>query len=233
MKIVVFVFFFFFGLPVFSQSIILLEICNKINNPDERLLCFKEVYGSSGRLVNSDNEKKSALNSFKKDFSELEQVTKIGVSYSVYLDVVTKLAMRLGSVKLELGDEDSGKIKYLEDAILAYKDAEILWRAKIHETKNGGIFVGDILNPEVTGLMGIVKKYNIRVESKLLNSHIQFDEAILKIFQYAEEKAKIAFAQGVESIGDSESKKPSRRNTNTGERCGSKYNLDYDPAVCE
>ncbi|MFC4473071.1 hypothetical protein [Comamonas denitrificans] len=227
----------FLSFSVASQSNILLEACNKIDNQDNRLACFKEAYQASAQKTTAIDGKKIAIDSIKKEFAELQQIIKTGVSYNAYLEAIIKPAMKLGSLKLEVNGDMPYMIRSLEEAIVAYNDAGTVWHASIHDSIDGGILVGKILNPEQSGLMGIVKKYNLRLDSKLLNTHLPPNEAILKIFEYAEGKTRDAFAEIVPSKNNT---KEEKIDTNSvmkinpaSEKCKSIYNIDYDPLVCE
>lgn len=237
MKKYIFIVLIFLSLSATSQSNILLEACNKINNQDNRLACFKEVYQTSEQKTTAIDRQQIAIDSMKKEFAELQQIIKTGISYNAYSEAITKPAMKLGSLKLETNGEMPYMIKSLEDAIVAYNDAGTVWRASIHDSMDGGIFTGKILNPEQSGLMRIVNKYNLRLESKLLNTHLPPNEAILKIFKYAEDKTRDAFTE-ISPLKKNTTE--DKINTNvfreiipTNEKCKNKYNIDYDPLVCE
>lgn len=237
MKKYIFIALIFLSLSATSQSNILLEACNKIDNQDNRLDCFKEVYKSSEQKTTAIDRQQIAIDSMKKEFAELQQIIKTGISYNAYLEAITKPAMKLGSLKLEIGGEMPYMTKSLEDAIVAYNDAAAVWRASIYDSMDGGIFTGKILNPEQSGLIEIVNKYNLRLESKLLNTHLPPNEAILKIFKYAEDKTRDAFT---EIAPPQKNTTENKIDTNhfleiipTIEKCKNKYNVDYDPRVCE
>ncbi len=236
MKKYIFIALIFLSLPVISQSNILLEACNKIDNQDNRLACFKEIHQTSEQKTPFISKQQIAIDSMKKEFAELQQIIKTGISYNVYSEAITKPAMKLGSLKLETNGEMPYMIKSLEDAIVAYNDAGAVWRASIHDSIDGGIFTGKILNPERSGLMRIVNKYNLRLESKLLNPHLPPNEAILNIFKYAEDKTKDAFAEVSRSKKNTTEDKIDanifREIIPINEKCKNKYNIDYDPLVC-
>lgn len=64
-----------------------------------------------------------------------------------------------------------------------------IWHASIYNSSDGG-FLGRVLNPNYTGLQGLVRKYNLPTRTFLLSEHLPVDSALPIIWKYAEESAK-------------------------------------------
>lgn len=220
-----------------SQSDILLEACNKIDNQGDRLACFKEIYAASVKTKEATDKQEIAIDSIKREFAELQQVIRTGISYKTYSEVIVRPAMKLGALKRELNGEMPYMINSLEEAVVAYNDAKTVWHASIYDSMDGGIFAGKILNPERSGLLEIVSKYNLPVESRLLNAHLPAMTAVLKIFDYAENKTKDAFAIAALPVEDVSANKvnidPFRSIGPIDDKCKDKFSVLYDPLVCK
>ena len=241
MKKYAFILLLLLSFSAFSQSSILLEACNKIEIQSDRLSCFKEIYKATAHAPDLPDKQQLAIDSVKKEFAELQQIIKTGISYKAYSDLMVKPAMKLGSLKVELNGGMPYMIRSLEEAVIAYNDAKTVWHASIYDSMDGGIFVGKILNPERSGLIEIVKKYNLPLESKLLQPHLPATTAIMKIFDYAEGKTKDAFAVEAVAIDAKKSEDllnkkdyfdPFRKIDPLGEKCRDKFDVFYDPVAC-
>lgn len=176
-----------------SQSSILMEACNRIENKNDRLACFKEIYTQPTQTNAVIDKQQAAIDSIKMEFAELQQVIKTGISYNAYSAAIIKPAMKLGALKLELNNTMPHMVYSLEEAVVAYNDAGTVWRASIYDSQDGGIFVGKVLDPRSSGLLEIVRKYDLKLETKLLTNHLPATAAILKIFDYAEKRTTDAF----------------------------------------
>ncbi|WP_404302901.1 hypothetical protein [Alicycliphilus denitrificans] len=220
-----------------SQSNILLEACNKIENQSDRLACFKEIYTTTTKTITATDKQEIAINSIKREFAELQQIIRTGISYNTYSEAIIKPAMKLGALKLELNGEMPYMVNSLEDAVIAYNDAKTVWHASIYDSMDGGIFAGKILNPERSGLLEIVKKYNLPLESKLLNPRLPAMAAVLKIFDYAENKTKDAFTTAASPMEHTSNNKvnidPFRPISPVNDKCKDKFSILYDPLVCK
>lgn len=181
----------------FSQSKIILEACNKIENSKIRLDCFNEAIKikSEPQLSNQIDQEKIAIDKTQKAFFMLQEVIKRGTSLNNYNILIIDIAKEVGSLKLTLKGEMPYMIGILDDAIIAYNDAAILWHTSIYESQDGGILVGKILNPDRTGLSKMVVKYKLPTETKLFNKHIPFEIAIQKIWDHAENLTREAFKE--------------------------------------
>lgn len=223
--------------PTLSQSNILLEACNKIENPNDRLACFREIHTPPTQTITTTDRQQIAIEVIKTEFAELQQIIRTGISYNTYSDSIIKPAKKLGALKLELNGTMPYMINSLEEAIVAYNDAKTVWHASIYDSMDGGILAGKILNPERAGLLGIVKKYNIPLETKLLTPHLPATAAILNIFDYAENKTKDAFATTTSPEKNIPLNEiiptPFRPMPPVNDKCKDKYSLLYDPLICK
>ena len=223
----------------FSQPQIILEACNKIENPSDRLTCFNEVIKIKSALpiTSKIDSEQIAIDRTKKTFIAFQEVIKNGVSLNNYKSLIEEPIKEVGLLKLELRGEMPHMIGTLDEVIRAYKDAEILWHASIYESQDGGIFVGKILNPETTGLSRIVEKYNLPTEKKLLNRHLSFEIAIQKIWNHAEHLTRKAFFDQNSSTtnsdeGDILNSNVFRPLKPIDKKCKDKYDIFYDSKVC-
>lgn len=229
-----------FSMASYAQPRILLEACNRIENSAQRLECLDELMknrGSDSKEI--DSSEAAAIKRAKSVFAGLESSIQIGTSLDNYARLILEPNKELGVLKSEAPGLSQKALEKLREALDAYTDAAIIWRKSIYESQDGGIFVGKILNPEMTGLMYLVNKYNLPTTSVLLNTHLPADVAIRQIWWYAKQRTQEAFdiIDGkVEAVLDEKPESTeltvNRRVVNK-EGCKDKYSAHYDPKKCE
>lgn len=180
----------FLSQSVWSQSAILLEACNNIENSSKRLACLQEVMKekSSPQLQQS-----VSFLSLKKSFTSMQGAVASGISLRNYQNLVLEPAKELANFKSENPNVNAAAIGLLDKALAAYNDAETLWNADIYSSKDGGIFFGRILPYEQLGLGWIVRKYNLQTTTILLTASVSADTSLPKIWGIAKESADSAF----------------------------------------
>ncbi len=226
-----------YSLCAFSQSRILLEACNRIDNSNDRLLCFEEIQkNNKEHQLKPEDKMQLAINAAQKEFSEFQEIINTGISYNNYSTLISKPASALGTLKLELKGTMPHMINTLEAALEAYSDAGKIWHASIFNSQDGGIIFGKILNPETSGLMNIVQKYELMTERKLTLTNLPPDPAIRKIWMHASNLTSNAFNGSLSNKSGRTSdieKDPFRPLPIMDGKCKNKYSLEYDPKVCE
>ena len=113
--------------------------------------------------------------------------------------LILEPAKELGVLRQEVPNLDSAALTKLGEAVAAYNDAGTVWRASIFNSQDAGIFFGQILDPNRTGLNAIVNRYRLTTTTVLLSTHLPVEAALSTIWRSAEMSAKNAFeiADGV------------------------------------
>lgn len=178
-----------------AQPKALLEACNAIDDKTKRMECLEQLMQLQGATSksNDSNPQPIALKRAKSAFSAVASTVQSGVSLNNYSQLIMDPAKELGVLRQEASTLDPLVFEKLQSAVAAYNDAEIVWRASIYQSQDGGIFAGRILNPVQTGLVSIVNKYGLETTTVLFNPHLPADAAIAKIWGFAEMFAKEAF----------------------------------------
>lgn len=174
-----------------SQSPVLLEACNSIADADKRLLCLKELVAQSGEQSKSRNAA-TGVASLKRVFTSISASTSSGMSYKDYSGMAQEPVRAVAIFRSENPGVNADALQQLSDAAEAYKDAEILWRAHVYRSQDAG-FGSRILNYKMLRLDWIVDKYHLPTKRVLLNDHVSIEEALPRIWRYAESNAKDAF----------------------------------------
>lgn len=172
----------------YAQSIVLLEACNSIENNDKRLICLKELSSFQGKKSDKD----SSLRTLKNTFYSIEGAVKTGISYNDYKTLILEPAKEVSIFQRENSEVSKEVFSLLDQAVAAYNDAEIIWRAHIYKSQDAG-FLGKILNYNTLELSGIVYKYNLPTRDILLSKHLPIDSALPIIWKHAENYVNAAF----------------------------------------
>lgn len=182
-----------FGVSICSiaQTNNLLEACNSLEKKEKRMECLKELF-EFNKKDESTNSKSAALRRLKAAFAGISGSVNAGLSYNNYKTIIIDPARELGIFKQEVPAASNEALESLDAAVMAYNDAERLWRASIYESQDGGIFFGKILNYKNAGLTDIVLKYNIPTETVLMNPHVSANQALPIIWRFAEQAARLS-----------------------------------------
>lgn len=170
-----------------AQSSAILDACNSIEDKDKRLACFTEL----ANLKSSGASNEAAAKRVKNSFAAIAGVVNSGVSFNDYSAMLLEPAKEIEIFKQDIPTTNPKVLYLFDQALLAYHDAKIVWKASIYDSDNAGFF-GQVLRPRRTGLQGIVNKYNLPTEKVLFNDHLPIDSALQIIWKYADERAKAA-----------------------------------------
>lgn len=170
-----------------AQPSAILEACNSIEDKDKRLACFKEL----ANLKSSGTSNEAAAKRVKNAFAAIAGAVNSGVSFNNYSAMILEPAKEIGIFKQEIPTPSQKVLDLFDQSLSSYHDAEKVWQASIYHSDDAGFF-GRVLNPRLTGLQGIVGKYNLPTRTVLFNDHLPVDVALPIIWRYAEEHAKAA-----------------------------------------
>jgi murein DD-endopeptidase MepM/ murein hydrolase activator NlpD len=172
-----------------AQPTALLEACNSIDDKDKRLACLKELSNLRSPAVPGVD---AATKKLKNAFAAVAGAVSSGVSLQNYSALLLEPSKELEIFSQERPAPSQRVLGLYEEALLSYRDAERVWHANIFDSSDGGLFLGRILNPEYTGLQGIVNKYNLPTRKVLLSTHLPADAALQIIWRHARERAQEA-----------------------------------------
>lgn len=170
----------------------LLEACNSIDDKDKRLSCLKELSELSRTSAPANSAMKAAADRVKNAFASVSGAVNSGISYNNYSSLILEPAKELEIFKQSNPKPNQVAISQFEEALVAYRDAATVWHASIFKSDDGGLFLGKILNPQYTGLQGIVNKYDLPVKQIVLTQHLSAEIALPIIWRYALEHAQAA-----------------------------------------
>lgn len=173
----------------YAQPTALLEACNAVEDKEKRLACFKELstYINPTPSATAANAKR-----VKNAFAAVAGAVSSGISLSNYSALLLEPSKELEIFKQERPTPSQQALDLYDDALLAYRDAEKVWHASIYKSSDAGIFFGKVLNPNTTGLQGIVKKYNLPTREVLMNPDLPAEAAIGIIWRYARARTQAA-----------------------------------------
>ena len=175
--------------PAHAQSATLLEACNAVEDRDKRLVCFKELATLNSPITSTTV---AASNRVKSAFAAVAGAVKSGISLNNYSLLVLEPSKELEIFRQGKPTPNQRALDLYGEALQAYRDAEKVWHANIFKSSDAGMFFGKILNPQMTGLQGIVNKYNLPTREVLLNKHLDANIALELIWSYARERTKAA-----------------------------------------
>lgn len=175
-----------------AQSKTLLEACNAIDDRTKRIECLEEVMQLSDKKDASSKDQTAAIKRAKATFFAIASTVRSGVSYKNYSTLIIEPAKELGMLREEVPNLDPLVFEALSQVVNAYNDAAIVWQASIFESQDAGFF-GKILNTDRPGIAPIVHRYDLKTTSILLNTHLPVNEALIKIWTYAEALSRNAF----------------------------------------
>ena len=182
-----------------AQPKVLLEACNAIDDRVKRMECLEEIIRHPTAKHDAKDAQAAALKRAKAAFAAIASTVQSGVSYNNYSVLILEPAKELGVLRQEVPNLDSAALTKLGEAVAAYNDAGTVWRASIFNSQDAGIFFGQILDPNRTGLNAIVNRYRLTTTTVLLSTHLPVEAALSTIWRSAEMSAKNAFeiADGV------------------------------------
>lgn len=190
---IIFGFALLFSVVASGQSSILLEACNNLVDSEKRLVCLKEVFRGNDDKFSQKNE---SLERLKNSFLGIQGVVNSGVSYRIYAEKILEPAQAIQIFSANQKGESSGALRSFQEALETYRDAEILWRAYITSSRDGGIFVGRVLDYKNLGLSYLIEKYQLPTTTVLLTSHVELQPSLRIMWARAES----AFNAGVAAI---------------------------------
>ena len=170
-----------------GQTSALLEACNSLDDKDKRLACFREI----SNLKNSGATDATAGKRVKNAFAAIAGAVNSGISFNNYSVMILEPAKEVGIFRQEVPPPNPRVLDLFDQALVSYREAEKVWHASIYNGSDSGVF-GRVLNPKYTGLLDIVRKYNLPTRTVLFNDHLPVDTALPIIWRYAEERAKAA-----------------------------------------
>lgn len=170
----------------------LLEACNAIDNKGQRLACLKELSDLKGQSTPDKSVVEIAAKKVKDTFSSVAGAVNSGISYSNYSALILEPAKELEIFKRSITKPNQNAVDQFEKSLVAYRDAARVWHASIFESSDGGMFLGKILNPQYTGLQGIVSKYGLPVKQIVLTQHLSAEVALPIIWRIAAAYAQTA-----------------------------------------
>lgn len=172
-----------------------MDACNAIEDKEKRVNCFSELVKiQEGNKKSSEPSAQAlAVKKAKDSFFAVSSAVDSGVSFNNYSSIILEPAKALGVMRSDAPQLDTIVFENLQSAIDAYNDAARIWHASIYKSQDGGVFVGRILNPDMTGLTSIVQRYGLETRSVLLNTHLPPEAAITKIWRFADQRIKEAF----------------------------------------
>lgn len=172
-----------------AQPTALLEACNAVDDKDKRLACFKEL---STLKSPTAPDTAAATKKVKNAFAAVAGAVSSGISLNNYSALLLEPSKELEIFRQERPVPNQRALDLYEEALLSYRDAEKVWHANIFDSSDGGLFLGRMLNPEYTGLQGIVNKYNLPTRKVLLSTHLPADTALQIIWSHARERVQAA-----------------------------------------
>ena len=178
----------FFGVA-HAQPTALLEACNAVDNKDKRLACFKELSNlKSPAPVDAAAPSKKMKNAF----AAVAGAVSSGISLNNYSALLLEPSKEIEIFRQERPVPNPIALDLYNEALMSYRDAERVWHASIFDSSDGGLLLGRVLNPEYTGLQGIVNKYNLPTRKVLLSVHLPADTALQIIWRHARERVQAA-----------------------------------------
>lgn len=182
-----------FSAIAFGQSSILLEACNSLADSEKRLVCLKEILRGNGEKLSQKDESFERL---KNSFLSIQGLVNSGVSYRVYAEKILEPAQAIQIFGATQKGEKSNALRNFQEALDIYKDAEILWRAYVTSSRDGGLFVGRVLDYKNLGLSYLIEKYQLPTTTVLLTSNVELQPSLRIMWS----RAEAAFNAGVTAI---------------------------------
>ena len=195
-KLYLVVFSIFIGVASSAQTSALLEACNSTEDSNKRLACFEEIIRiqkNSDRIDNSEEINSTSINRAKGTFVSMQSAVQSGVSYNQYSQLLLEPAKELGLLKIEAPTLHPSVVRSLEQAMNAYRDAKFFWQASISHSTDGGVLMGRVLLFSGGELARIVKQYKLTTTLNDRAIQLPPDAALSKIWNYAENRTKLAF----------------------------------------
>lgn len=190
---IVFSFALLFSATASSQSSILLEACNNLVDSEKRLVCLKEILRGNGE---KSSKKDESFEKLKNSFLGLQGLVNSGVNYRVYAEKILEPAQAIQIFSANQNGEKFNALRNFQEALDTYKDAEILWRAYVTSSRDGGLFVGRVLDYKNLGLSYLIEKYQLPTTTVLLTSHVELQPSLRIMWA----RAEAAFNAGVAAI---------------------------------
>lgn len=170
-----------------AQSSILLEACNNIADSNKRLACLQELMNSRPA---ASSQTDPSLERVKNAFLGLQGTVSSGLSYNAYVQQILEPASALGIYRAS-AKADPVAVGMFETSLQAYKDAQEIWRASIHDSRDAGIY-GQVLDYRRTGLVQIIERYQLPVTRVVGIPHLPAQSALPVVWRQASEQTDMA-----------------------------------------